>query len=70
VVEMKKNWKSAEQGSGWSGVELKLSSRLEFDTTSAVTTWSRSDSMDLTGDRRRSSCWDSETYLLKVTTCK
>jgi hypothetical protein len=49
VVEMKKNWKSAEQGSGWSGVELKLSSRLEFDTTSAVTTWSRSDSMDLTG---------------------
>ena len=35
MVEMeKKNWKSAEQGRGWSGVEVKLSSKLGLETSS------------------------------------
>ena len=48
-VEMeKKNWKSAEQGRGWSGVEMKLSSRLlGLETFSVFVTSSiRSDSRD------------------------
>ena len=32
----KKNWKPAEQGRGWSGVEVKLSSRLGLETSAAV----------------------------------
>ena len=49
MVEMeKKNWKSAKQGRGWSGVEMKLSSRLlGLETFSVFVTSSiRSDSRD------------------------
>ena len=49
VVEMeKKNWKSTEQGIGWSGVEVMLSSRLLVLEASsvAVTSSIRSDSRD------------------------
>ena len=48
MVEMeKKNWKSAEQGRGWSGVEVKLSSKLGLETSSvAVTSSIRSASRD------------------------
>jgi hypothetical protein len=45
VVETeKKNWKSAEQGRGWFGVKMKLSSRQGLQTSSvAVTSSIRSD---------------------------
>ena len=49
MVEMeKKTWKSTEQGRGWSGVEVMLSSRLLVLEASsvAVTSSIRSDSRD------------------------
>ena len=48
VAMEKKNWKSAEQGRGWSGVEVKLSSRLGLEISSvAVISSTRSANRDL-----------------------